>query len=54
MHSPSGDEVAGCFGPGWMSELEAGGEQARGDDSAGLEDQLGFGAHEEGADLDHP
>src|SRR5258708_18242803 len=35
-------------------ELKGFGEETAGDDLAALQDELGFGAHEEGADLDHP
>ena len=35
-------------------ELEARGEESAWDDLTALENQFGFGAHEEGADLDHP
>jgi hypothetical protein len=36
------------------SEVEAGVEETAGDDLAALQNEFGFGAHEEGADLDHP
>ena len=51
---PARDEVAGGRGPEGESELEAGVEETAGDDLAALQDELRFGAHEEGADLDHP
>src|SRR5258708_32051817 len=51
---PPGDEVAGGLRPMGKSELEAGGEETAGDDLATFQDELGFGAHEEGADFNHP
>ena len=51
---PAGDEVPRGFRPVGKRELEAGSEEAAGDDLTALQDEFGFGAHEEGADLDHP
>ncbi len=48
------DEVFCGLRPIGESELEAGGEETARDDLAAFEDEFGFGAHEEGADLDHP
>jgi hypothetical protein len=54
LHFPSGDEIACRSRPEGEGELKTGGEEAAGNDLAALENELGFGAHEEGADLDHP
>src|SRR5262245_25444280 len=47
-------EVGGGVGPVWERELESGVEQAAGDDSPALQDQLRLGAHEHRAGLEHP
>src|ERR1700761_4010973 len=51
---PASDEIAGGGGPVGEGELEASGAETARDDLTAFEDEFGFGAHEEGADLDHP
>ena len=47
-------EIGGCFAEGGVAELEAGFQQAARDHAAAFDDQLCFGAEEEGADFQHP
>ena len=47
-------QVLEGFGEGWEGELETAGEEFAGGDASAFEDQLGFGAQEEGPDLEHP
>ena len=52
--APAESQVPGGLGPTGESELKTGGEETAGNDLTALEDELGFGAQEEGADLEHP
>src|SRR5271170_1825804 len=54
LTSPASDEIPGGGGPVGEGEVEAAGEQTARDDLTAFEDELGFGAQEEGADLEHP
>src|SRR5580692_10683395 len=54
LTSPASDEIPGGGWPVGEGELEASRKETARDDLTALEDEFGFGAHEEGADLDHP
>lgn len=54
LRAPAGDKFAGGCRPIGKNEFETCVEKTAGNDLTALEDELGFGSQEEGADLNHP